>query len=80
MEKIEVTARFGMQGQIIPLSFVWKGRAYRPESIGRSWQAEDGFHILVMDHRNQAFHLLFIYDTMSWYLLRGGNVPTVPQV
>ena len=78
MERIEVTARFDTQNQIIPLSFVWNSRIYRLESIGRSWKAEDGFHILVMDHKNQAYHLLFNPEMMNWYLLRGSNEPTVP--
>jgi hypothetical protein len=79
MEKVEVTARFNTQGKVIPISFVWSSRAYRPESIGRSWHADDGFHILVMDHTNRAYHLLFAFEEMSWYLLRGGNIPTVPM-
>ena len=79
MEKIEVTVRFNTQGKVVPISFVWKGRVYRAESIGRSWQAEDGFHILVMDYRNRAYHLVFVHNEMSWYLVRGGDVPTVPM-
>ena len=78
MEKIAVTARFDPQGNIIPLRFIWKGKTYRVDSIGRSWKADDGFHVLVMDGRNQAYHLLYIADKTEWYLLRGGGVPTVP--
>ncbi len=77
MEEIEVTARFDAQGHITPLGFVWKGRAYRVESIGRTWKAGDGIHILVLTRRNRAYHLLFKPDKACWYLLRGGRVPTV---
>ena len=80
MEEIEVTARFDPKGKIIPISFVWGVRAYRIDSIGRSWQAKDGFHILVMTPRNQAYHLLFVSETTKWFLIRGGDVPTVPRV
>ena len=79
MEQIEVTARFDAHGQINPLGFVWKGRSYRVESIGRTWKADDGIHILVMTIRNRVYHLLFKPDKACWYLLCGGSVPTMHE-
>ena len=80
MEEIEVTARFSIQGKIIPINFVWNSRSYRVHTIGRNWQAKDGLHILVMTRRNQAYHLLFNSDSAQWFLIRGGEAPTVPSV
>jgi hypothetical protein len=80
MEEIEVTARFDSKGSIIPLTFSWQDRTYKVDAIGRNWQASDGLHILVMDARNQAFHLIFNPEITQWYLLRSGDVPTVPRV
>ena len=78
MEKIEVSARFIGEDMIIPLRFVWQGKTYRVDSIGRSWRADDGYHVLVMDHRNQAYHLLYVAENSDWYLIRGSRVKTVP--
>ena len=78
MEKIDVTSQLDPKGNLIPIRFTWKGQTYRVDSIGRSWQADDGFHVLVMDMRNQAYHLLHIADKSTWCLIRGGRAPTVP--
>jgi hypothetical protein len=71
MEEIEVTARFSPQGKIIPVSFVWQGRTYKIDSIGRNWRTENGYHALVMDFQNQVHHLLFKAEITSWFLIRG---------
>ena len=70
MEAIEVTARFDAKGNIIPLTFLWQDQTYKVDSIGRNWQASDGLHILVMNNKNQAFHLIFKPHTTQWYLLQ----------
>ena len=80
MEQIEVTARFDAHGKITPLIFVWKGRNYQVESIGRSWQTDDGIHVLVMIRSNEVYHLLFNPDEACWYLLREISIPTMPMV
>ena len=79
METIEVTAHFDPQGRITPLTFVWQGRSYRVEGTGRRWEAKDGIHILVMVTGNRAFHLIFDWGTGIWKLIRGSELPTVPQ-
>ncbi len=79
MVGIEVTIRTDAQGRIIPLSFVWKRRVYRIDGIGREWQAADGDHILAMTPGNRAFHLLYKKKKGRWYLLRGGETPTIPR-
>lgn len=80
MDPIEVTARFDPQGKFTPLSFVWNQRTYRVDSIGRRWDGKDGKHILVMTPGNRAHHLLFATDKGKWYIVRGGDVPTIPKV
>jgi hypothetical protein len=76
MEPIEVTARFDANGKITPVKFTRQGVACRVESIGRSWQANDGVHILVMTPENKVYHLLFKPAGGNWYLLRGGVLPS----
>jgi len=80
MDKIEVTAHFDPDGKITPINFVWLGRSYRIESTGRSWEAKDGLHILVMVPGNRAFHLIFDNRAFVWKLIRGSEIPTVPRV
>jgi hypothetical protein len=80
MDLIEVTARFDIQGNIIPERFVWRRRTYRVNSIGRSWESKDGYHILVMTPGNRAHHLLFVPEEGAWYNVRGGDAPTIPRV
>lgn len=78
MEPIEVTARFNEEGKIIPVSFVWNQRTFRVNSIGRQWNGDDGYHVLVMTPGNRAFHLLFATAKGKWYLVRGSDSPTIP--
>jgi hypothetical protein len=79
MDSIEVTARFDPQGKIIPLSFMWQGRVFKITSIGRNWQAADEYHILVMDQRNQTYHLIYKSGSTQWYLFRNRDIPPVPH-
>jgi hypothetical protein len=74
MDPIEVTARFGPQGQISPLRFTWKGRSYLVESSGRRWNGADGQHILVMTGSGAMFELVFLPAEGRWYL--GQAAPT----
>jgi hypothetical protein len=68
MEPIEVTVRFGPQGQITPLRFTWKGCSYLVESTGRCWTGADGQHILVMTGSEDMFELVFAAGEGRWYL------------
>lgn len=70
MEAIEVTARFDLQGQIHPLSFIRAGQAYPVTSTGRRWEDERGLHILVMAPLEQVVELVFIPAERRWYLGR----------
>ena len=74
MEPVEVTARFGPQGQITPLRFILKGRSYLVESTGRRWNGADGQHILIMTGSGEMFELIFSPGEVRWYL--GQAAPT----
>jgi len=69
MDAIEVVAEFGAQGRVSPYSFEWNNRNYTITSTGRQWQAEDGYHILVMAAGEQVFHLVFSSSERRWYLI-----------
>lgn len=66
MEKIEVTARFGQDGQIFPLRFVWEGRTYRIDSIGRQWETGGSLHFLVMVPTNEVYELVYQPLSRLW--------------
>ncbi len=68
MEIIEVTARFTIDGKVVPLQMFWNGRTVPIESTGRRWEAEDGQHILAMLPGDRAVELLFIPGESRWYL------------
>lgn len=67
-EPIEVTARFGVDGEISPRSFIYRGEKYPVDSTGRRWQDEEGIHILVMVHGNRVFELIYHPEENLWYL------------
>jgi len=72
MEAIEVTTRFDLQGNVIPLSFTWQEREYKVISVGRDWQDETTRHILVMVPGDQVYELVFSALEMRWYMERFG--------
>ena len=72
MERIDVTVRFQSSGRIEPLSFMSAGRLYPIESSGRSWNDEQGFHILVMVMGSHVCELVFTPSDLSWYLKQEG--------
>jgi hypothetical protein len=76
MEPIEVTVRFGPQGQITPLRFTWKGRSYLVESTGRRWNGEDRQYILVMTGSGEMFELAFSPGEGRWYLSQAAPTRT----
>jgi hypothetical protein len=70
MEKINVTATFDTQGNIIPLSVQRYGQTLPVISTGRDWIDEEGHHILVMVRENVVTHLLFVSGDGLWYLIQ----------
>jgi hypothetical protein len=72
MEPIEVTARFGPQGEITPLNFTINQKTTQVSGVGRSWADSQGVHILVMAPGEQVYELLFDSAQNRWYLSRPG--------
>ena len=70
MEKIEITTRFKRDGSLIPIEFSLEDQNILILNVGRQWDSEDGKHILVMDFRENTYHLFFQLSDLSWYLMR----------
>jgi hypothetical protein len=70
MEKIEITTRFKRDGSLIPIDFSLEDQTIQVMNIGRQWDNEDGKHILVMDFRENTYHLFFQLSDLGWYLIR----------
>lgn len=70
MEKIDITTRFSRDGKLIPLDFTLGEKKIEVLNIGRSWEGEDGRHILVMDHLENTYHLFFKLADLCWYVIR----------
>ncbi len=72
MDKIEVTVRFDLQGQITPINFTWKDQTYPVISTGRRWSDGQTIHILVMIPSQRIFELVYAPIESYWYLLSVG--------
>jgi hypothetical protein len=68
MEPVEVLARFDTQGNIEPISYIWKKSKYNILSVGRRWAVESNIHILVMISEGQVFELIYSPKDTCWYL------------
>jgi hypothetical protein len=68
MDTVDVEARSGQDGKIMPLRFTWQGRTYAVESTGRRWQVQEDTHILVMISGNRVVELIFNPGEHRWYL------------
>jgi hypothetical protein len=68
MDAIEVTARFAKDGRVYPQRVTWQGIDYPVESTGRSWQDQEGLHILVMIPNERVLELIFQPEPRLWFL------------
>jgi hypothetical protein len=68
MEPVEVTARWNVKGEIIPLSFTWQEHIFPVVSTGRCWRDKLGEHILCMVPGDQVFELIYNPRKERWYL------------
>jgi hypothetical protein len=75
MDAIDVTARFNLQGEVIPIRFNWNGVDYLVESTGRSWDDGEGRHVLVMAPGGQTFELILALPACRWYVMKIGINP-----
>ena len=69
-EVIHVEVRFGDDGEILPLAFVWEERRFSVLSLGRQWQEGDFRHFLVMTSGEQVFSIAYNEETGSWCMGR----------
>ncbi len=77
METIEVTARWGEDGQVSPVQFRLKGTPLQVETIGRRWQDQAGLHILVQALGGRVYELVFDPAALKWSLAFQGQSATV---
>lgn len=75
MDAIDVTAHFNTEGEVTPLRFTWNGVDYLVEDTGRSWQDEEGRHMLVMVPGSQVFELILALPACRWSLKTVGINP-----
>ena len=69
-EGIHVEARFGDDGGILPLAFVWEARRFPVLTLGRQWQEGDLRHFLVMTSGAQVFEIAYNEKNRSWHMGR----------
>lgn len=67
-EPVQVSADWAEQRGFIPRQFIWQGRLYPVDSTGRSWEDEQGLHILCMVPGGQVFELIFHLNPAGWLL------------
>ncbi len=69
-EVIHVEARFGEDGEILPLVFVWEERRFTVLALGRQWQEGQSRHFLVMTSGEQVFEIAYSEEDGSWCMGR----------
>jgi hypothetical protein len=69
-EVIHVEARFGEDGEIRPLVFVWEEFRFSVLALGRQWQEGDLRHFLVMTSGKQVFEIVYNEEDGSWRMGR----------
>ena len=67
--QISVATATSPQGQVNPIRFIWRSRAYTIASWRRRWQAADGDHFLVMTAAGRMFELVHRVQDGEWFLL-----------
>lgn len=66
-EKVEVNARWKRTGGFTPEKVFWQDQIYLIESIGRSWEDENGLHLYCMVAGGQVMELRFQLNPAGWY-------------
>jgi hypothetical protein len=73
-ERVEVSARWERSGKFFPRKVYWQEKVYPVESIGRSWEDVEGFHVLCMISGGQVAELLFRLNPAEWFM----RLPSAP--
>jgi hypothetical protein len=66
---VEVEADRTLDGVLRPRAFHWEGRRFAVRSWGRTWDDDDGHHILVMVESGRVFELGYAPLTAAWRLI-----------
>jgi hypothetical protein len=75
MQAIEVTARWGADGEVTPIQLRIEGTPIQVETVGRRWQDERGLHALVKATGGQTYELHFDPAELKWFLIFQGASP-----
>lgn len=67
-EPVRVTAHWTQEGRFEPALFEWRAQLVTVEATGRSWEDENGLHVLCMAPGGQVFELLFRLQPAGWWL------------
>jgi hypothetical protein len=73
-EVCEVEAKFHPNGLPRPVCLIWQSKRLSVADYGRQWQADDGWHLLILVANGQVFELL--YSGSLWY---GRSTSRPPQ-
>jgi hypothetical protein len=73
-QKIEVFYHVDAGSQPQPERFIWSGRTYQVEDIGRRWDDEAGHHILVMANGSRVYELILDPTGETWFI-KPGHAP-----
>lgn len=73
-EPVSVSAHWKLDGSFEPTQFQWRGKVFRVASTGRSWEDENGLHVLCMVH-DQVYELVFRLQPAGWLLRPPANRP-----
>lgn len=76
-EVVQVRASFDEAGRPCPQRFVWRGRAYTIDQIGRQHEDGDWLHIMVMTPDMLTWELAYAPSSAEWRLV-GGSGPNGP--
>lgn len=76
-EDILVTASLDAAGQPCPVRFVWRGRTYAVDQIGRRHEEGGWLHIVVMTPDKLTWELAYAAASTEWRLV-GGSGPSGP--
>jgi hypothetical protein len=69
-EEASVEAHFGVDGEITPRRFAWRGSMVSIEGVGRRWKEGDERCFMVMTMGGQPFELRLNERDLRWRIAR----------
>jgi hypothetical protein len=68
MDRLEVQARWDVQGNAHPHHFRWQDQEWTVDSTGRRWKDSSGEHILCLTRGQHVFELIYHPLEENWSL------------